>query len=157
MKLFSGLIVLVVFALASCGKDDTVPAFRLEIRVDGPNGDLLYTLSDTGLVMIEYNVPLVDNESTEITSTYAVKELDTLRLISRLDPKAYNCPEQHALDAMNVTFTNDSGTVNVDPNINHPTELDYAVRLINSLVPPEYKLEFIDMQPAIEPDGKLRL
>lgn len=82
---------------------------------------------------------------------------DTISLIAKLDKKTYDCPEQHALTKCYVILIRNGKEEQIDPNINHPKELDYAIRTINSLVPEKYKLEFIDMQSAIEPDGKLKI
>jgi len=146
-----------LFAFVSCGEDKPVQHFRLSIETKSERGSIIYDLSDTMLLVHElYDLDVMKTNSPA-PQCFAVKGYDTLALIALLDMKTYDCKEQHVLDAISITFWNDTRHVAVDPNINHPKEIDYAVRLINSLVPPEYKLEFIDMQPAIEPDGKLRL
>lgn len=147
---------LLVLLLAACGNEKPVPHFQLTINTGNGTDSLQYQLSDTALTVLK--LPRrSENKMAEVVFTGAVAGNDTLALIAKLDVKSHDCKEQHALAAIVVSFRNDSALMNVDPNVNHPKELDYAVRLINSLVPAAYRLEFIDMQQAIELDGKLRI
>lgn len=156
MKFLRYLLPLVLFSAASCREDTPIHHFELRIVVWSDGGDYEYKLTDS-LLTIEEVSAANDSMRPKQIIKLSVLDNDSIRLIALLDEKSYGCKEQHALNVSYITFTNDSGGVDVDPNVNHPKELDYAVRLINSLVPAQYKLEFVDMQQAIEPDGKMRL
>lgn len=117
---------------------------------------ITYTLSDTAIrVHATATASFYDWTIgfSNITEEYG----DTLRQIAKMKAKSYDCREQHALLVDRITFTNDSGTVEIDPNVNHPKEIDAAVRIFNRYAPDEYFLWFIDMQPAIEPNGKMQI
>lgn len=140
----------------SCGNNEPVRHFIATIDVSNGAGVIRYTLTDSSLEVMD--VPgVVESRSSEMILHKLITDNDSLLLIANLDPKMHDCKEQHRLNAERFEFKNDSIHVMVDVNINHPKELDYAVRIINSMVPQQYKLEFIDMQEAIEPDGQLRL
>lgn len=157
MKKLQLVIPFLFFVLFSCNEETSpVPHFELEINVNDDIVDVKYVLSDSGLKIIQYAPPIMSTVY-DPQLFFKVYPKDTLAMIAGMDIKSHDCREQHALDVSSVTFTNDSGSVVVDPNVNHPKELDYAIRMINAAVPPEYRLYFIDMQSAIEPSDKQEL
>lgn len=157
MKLLLFSFPLMLSLITSCSSDKAEKHFELSIEDYRADGSWMgYLLSDT-VLNIRYSNIENNFRDTIIVFHAKLEDSDTLRLINNLDIQSYSCEEQHALDVWRVFFRNDSGLVQVDPNVNHPVELDYAVRLINSLVPADKQLEFMDVQPAIEPDGKLRI
>jgi hypothetical protein len=148
--------VLICLFLAGCS-DKPAPHFELSIEDYQEDGSWIgYLLTDTAL-NVRYSNIQNDFKDTVVVFHSKIEDNDSLLLINNLDVRSYSCEEQHLLDVWRVFFRNDSGLVQVDPNVNHPVELDYAVRLINSLVPADKDLHFMDVQPAIEPDGKLRI
>lgn len=156
MKFFRYLIPAWLCLAISCAEEKS-QHFELSIEDYQEDGSWMgYFLSDTAL-NVRYSNIANNFKDTVLVFHSNVEDSDSLRLINNLDVRTYSCKEQHALDVWRVFFRNDSGLTQVDPNVNHPVELDYAVRLINSLVPADKQLEFMDVQPAIEPDGKLRI
>lgn len=157
MKFLRLLVPVLLLAAISCG--DNKPAQHFELSIEDYKEDgswICYLLTDTAL-NIRYS-PIENNfKDTVVVFHSGIKDNDSLQLLNQMDTRSYSCKEQHSLDVWRVFFRNDSGLVQIDPNVNHPLELDYAVRLINSLVPEDKQLEFMDVQPAIEPDGKLRI
>lgn len=146
-----------LFAIAvGCSSNDPVPYFELRIVKTDDSSTWVYTLTDTSVLFQE--ISDAHGFSLAPISAQQMKEhRDTLLAISALDAKAHDFKVQHTLNASEVTFTNDSGTVNVYPDINHAKELDIAVRFLNSVLPEKYHLDFFDMQSAIEPNGKFEL
>ena len=155
MKFSCVLFAAAVCMLSSCS-NEPVPHFSLVINTNHGDTLLTYTLTDTSITITE-TAPNYSGDWHNDFHSVMLNEEAALVKISKLQAKSYDCDEQHALMAHSVTFSNDSGTVNIDPNVNHPKEIDEAVRIFNEYVPGYRRLEFIDMQPAIEPDGKLRL
>jgi hypothetical protein len=157
MKLMK-LLLPVLFCLAiSCAEEKSQPHFELSIEDYQEDGSWMgYLLTDTSL-NIRYSNIGNNFKDTIVVFHTKIENNDSLLLVNNLDIRSYSCEEQHLLDVWRVFFRNDSGLVQVDPNVNHPAELDYAVKLINSLVPADKQLEFMDVQPAIEPDGRLRI
>lgn len=155
MRHFYFYVVLLVCGATACS-DDTLPHYTLVIENSHADTTVRYTLTDTS-IMVQTIAPLMGTAWSTGFEQIIENNRDTLLQISSMNPKAYDCKEQHALDATRVTFTNDSATFEVDPNVNHPKALDAAVRIFNRYLPATYHLEFIDMQSAIEPDGKMRL
>lgn len=153
---FLMLALLVAIAFVSCNGDKTIPHFELKIEKHTDSTTIVYTLTDTSLLVQEIS-PTARFTLAPLSRVQMGKHKDTLFAIARLDAKAHDCTLQHALNADEVTFTNDSGTVEVYPDINHAKELDIVVRFLNSVLPEKYHLHFIDMQSAIEPNGKQEL
>lgn len=153
---FPRYLALFLCLIVACSEEKSAQHFELVIRVPWDNGFVVYTLEDTSLIV--QRVP-GGNETIKESILFrtTIKDNDSLALINFLDVKAYDCNEQHALLASGITFKNDSGIVQISPDINHPKEIDLAARIINFYVPDMYNLLFIDMQQAIEPDGKMRL
>jgi hypothetical protein len=147
--LFAGIVMIIT----SCGSDTPKRGFELIISSDRGATELLYILSEKSLNVYRISSDSFTNDTAFIFQS-ALNYTDTLSKIALLDVKAFSCSEQHALDASYVKFINDSTNVNVDPYVNHPVELDYAVRLINSIVDEELQLTFLDMQGAIEQTDK---
>jgi len=155
MKHIHLLLFSLAFLILSCS-DKPIPHFSLVIENVSGDTTTTYTLTDTSL-LIQQQYALNGSASTVDFATIAKGNSDTLTQIARMKVRSYSCSQQHALIATNITFTNDSGTVHITPNINHPKELDAAVRIFNTYAPKNLQLEFIDMQEAIEPDGQMRL
>ncbi len=153
MKWFNTLIIFTALVFGSCGDDEPNREFELTISSDRGSNELYYILNEKSLHVYRITPDSLKNDTASIFQS-VLNSTDTLSLIALLDVKSFSCKEQHALDARTVRFKNDSVDVLVDPNINHPKELDFAVRLINSIVSEELRLQFIDMQSAIEPTGK---
>lgn len=155
MKKLLPVLLCGLLMIVSCSEPPKpVPHFEMIIQTQ--NEDLIvttYVLTDTSLD-VRLLSPLVANKNVFHAS---IPDSDTIRLIAKLDPKWHNCPVQHAVEAGRISFKTDSLDTFFSPNVNHPKEFDYAVRMINSLVPGKMKIEFIDMQTAIEPDGQMRL
>jgi hypothetical protein len=150
---FSLAALCICFLILSCGSDSAKKSFELTISADGAEQEILYVLNEKSLSV--YHVT-ADSEKSDTCSILqsALNYTDTLEMIAHLDNKSFSCSEQHALLANSVRFQNDSTDFMVDPYVNHPKELDYAVRLINSIVSDDLHLQFIDMQGAIEPTNK---
>lgn len=155
MKILKFCIPLLFFVAASC-TSDAIPHFSLVMETTTGDTTIRYTLTDTS-IMVQESSTL--HGFAFSTSFEPIREAynDTLIQISKMKSKSYDCKEQHALLVSKITFTNDSGTVDIDPNINHPKEIDAAVRIFNRYIPEKYRLQFIDMQQAIEPNNKLQL
>lgn len=143
----------VLMFFASCAEEKPAQQFVLDIEVKTENGYLSYRLTNKCMDVTVHD----STQENTFSIRRDVAENDTVKMIAAMYYRSYDCPVQHALDAEFIRFQSDSGQVMIDPNINHPKELDYAVRMINSMLSDEYDLRFIDMQPAIEPDGKMRL
>ena len=154
---YSAALASLVFV--SCSEESSVPTFKLNITAYHGGDTVYYCLSDSGLTLDIHASPRITSTTTTTSGLkyYPVSGQDSLQYIAGLDIKAYSCQEQHALMALDVVFTNDSGTVNVNPYVNHPKELDMAVRIINSLVEEKYRLKYEDVQRAIEPIDKMRV
>ncbi len=147
------ILVPVLTLFASCSEEKPAQQFVLDIEVTTENGYLSYRLTNKFM-----DVTVHDSTLENVFSIRRdVAENDTVKMIAAMYYRSHDCPVQHALNAEFIKFQSDSGQVMINPNINHPKELDYAVRMINSMLSDEYDLKFIDMQPAIEPDGKMRL
>jgi len=145
------------FTLCNCG-DAPAPHFTMMISKSSGMEETRYYVTESSLLIVILSSDSAQRDSVAVFQSI-LNRTDTMDLIARMQPSSHSCAEQHALIADRVEYQNDSITnkVNIDPNVNHPVELDYMVRTINGIVPDEYQLQFIDMQPAIEPDGKLRL
>lgn len=154
-KLFIPVIFLLCVIL-SCAGSKPVPHFTLNIVVPHESGPYVYELTDSALTIRDPHDPQGDIMGKELFHI-EINDNDSLRLVAQMDIKSFDCRKQHALVASAITFITDSSTVNVSPGINHPKELDYAVDIINSLVPDEYKLMFEDMQRAGDPNEKMNI
>lgn len=155
-SVFSALFTLVLSM--GCGRETSgFEKFELVLTENAVDGFplLRYTLTDSLLTITQLDSGV--SEKGQILQTIPVYMEDSLRFISPLDVKARDCREQHALEGFTVLFTRQDTTVHVDPNVNHPKELDYAIRLINRITEPKYHLHFTDMQTAIEPSGKMEI
>jgi hypothetical protein len=155
MKHIHLLVFSLSFLILSC-RDKPIPHFSLVIENVSGDTTTTYTLNDTSL-LIQQQYALNGSASTVYFATIAKNYRDTLTQIAQMKVRSYSCSQQHALEATTITFTNDSGTVHITPNINHPKELDAAVRIFNTYAPAHLHLQFVDMQEAIEPDGQMRL
>ena len=154
MKYLAALLPLLI--LLSCGKEKPHSHFVLTINVPVGDGNMQYVLSDTSLDVIDQ--PATNASRTSQSPLhYSIVDNDSLALVAQLNAKSYSCREQHALIATDANFVKDSSRFFVTPGINHPKELDIAVRIINSLVPDEYKLQFEDMQRAGDPEDKMNI
>lgn len=109
-------------------------------------GAVLYNLTQDSLSVFIMNNENIRNDSAVFRS--AVKS-DSLAAIYFLNAKSYSCNEQHGLEDSDVQFVRNDTAYKVNPGVNHPKELDVAVRIINAHVPHEYRLTFEDLQPAI--------
>lgn len=154
MRCCISFLMLLVF-VAGCRAPQPRHHFLLTIEV--PHGMSLwrYELSDTALHFID--MPGVAESRISVSIDTSIADNDSLQLVAKLDPKSFSCGEQHALAASAIYFENDSGHFAVTPGINHPKELDIAVRIINMLVPEGYKLHFEDMQRAGDPGEKMNI
>lgn len=136
----------------ACGDESSSDALSdYELQLDA---DTTGNVHPVDYILTKNTLKVIDHAKTD-TLVFAFPESDTTILISRLDVRARDCEEQHALRGFIITFSRGDSTLNVDPNVNHPKELDYAIRLINSLVKEQYQLHFTDMQPAVEPRDKM--
>ncbi len=153
MKWIALVVVSFSLLIASCESDTPKRKFELIISSDRGTTELLYILNEKSLNVYRITTDSFSNDTAFIFQS-ALNYTDTLSKIALLDVKSFSCSEQHALDAVYVKFGDDSTHVNVDPYVNHPVELDYAVRLINSIVDEDLRLNFIDMQGAIEQTDK---
>lgn len=155
MKFLRIVIPVSLCLLASCS-DEPVPHFT--VSMERTNGDTLitYTLSDTAIEITE-RAPDYEGSWNNSFGTVLLNEKNALRKIAGMKPKSFDCNEQHALVVDRITFDTDSLSTRIDPNVNHPKEIDEVVRIFNLYVPENRKLEFEDMQPAIEPNGKMQL
>jgi hypothetical protein len=158
IRIYSLLTLCIYFSCLGCGNESSVSEhFELVIAADSRDQipALKYTLTDSVLTITELDNAL--QTDVKILETIAIAGADSVQLIAWLDVKARDCREQHALQEYTIRFSHNDTAVHVDPNVNHPKELDIAVRLINRHVSPKYQLHFTDMQGAIEPDGKMEL
>jgi hypothetical protein len=105
-----------------------------------------YSITQDSLKVFSINSATLQQDSaiTRIALTD-----DSLKLIYVLDPESYSCNEQHGLEDSDVQFVRNDSVYKVTSGVNHPKELDIAVRIINAHVPREFRLEFEDLQPAI--------
>jgi hypothetical protein len=155
MKVFRIAAPLLFCLLMSCSSNP-VPHFTLVMTTTHGDTLLTYTLTDTS-IMIQDTAPNYRSEWSTLFEPVKLNEERTLKQISTMKARSYDCSEQHALAVSRIRFTNDSGTVDINPNVNHPKEIDEAVRIFNHYGPENRRLLFEDMQQAIEPDGKLRI
>ena len=154
MKYFAPVFFIVMIVLTSCEEDQPPEHFRLDLRSDTLDDGQFYeyVLTDSSFQLLfgkeDHQAQFIDT---------LIGNWDSLPLIAQLDIKAHDCREQHAVQNIYITFEKNGRTVVVDPNVNHPKELDIAVRIINQLSPPQFRLEFIDMQSAIEPGDRMQI
>ncbi len=166
MKSFAaGFLLIAITFFASCKNEAPRTEFKLMICSDttlaGTRVQYILTNDSLSIRYLKNEILSFDTTMFEVAliemPEFTSAMQDTISLIAKLDKKTYDCPEQHALTKCYVILIRNGKGEQIDPNINHPKELDYAIRIINSLVPEKYKLEFVDMQSAIEPDGKLKI
>lgn len=142
-------LALFIVMLISCrNESEHKPVFELVIQSEDyhlPQMTRYYVTQDS-LKVYTMNKSTLERDSTILR--VAITE-DSLELIYLLDPKSYTCNEQHGLEDAEVQFVRNDTAYKVNPGVNHPKELDVAVRIINTHVPQEYRLKFEDLQPAI--------
>jgi hypothetical protein len=155
MKKLLSLAPVLFCVLMSCS-DEPIPKFSLVMHTNYGDTTVTYTLTNSSITLEEHAPQYTGDWKNDFHSVL-LNEASTLSDIAVMDPKSYSCDEQHALAVYSITFTNDSGTFEINPNVNHPQEIDEAVRIFNQYAPENRKLRFEDMQPAIEPTGKMQL
>jgi hypothetical protein len=142
-------LVLFVVLLISCrNESEQKPVFELVIQSEAyhlPKKTRYYVTQDS-LKVFTMNKSTFNRDSAILR--IALTE-DSLGSIYFLNPKSYTCNEQHGLEDTDVQFVRNDTAYNVIPGVNHPKELDIAIRIINSHVPDTYRLKFEDLQPAI--------
>jgi hypothetical protein len=142
---------LAIFAvlLISCrNESEKKRVFELVIQSEAyhlPKMTRYYVTHDS-LKVYTMNASAFERDSTIMR--IAITE-DSLGSIYLLNPKSYSCNEQHGLEDSDVQFVRNDTAYKVNPGVNHPKELDIAIRIINSHVPEAYRLKFEDLQPAI--------
>ena len=142
-------LALFIVMLTSCRNEaEQKPVFELVIQSEDyhlPQMTRYYVTQDS-LKVYTMNKSTLERDSTILR--VAITE-DSLTLIYLLNPKSYTCNEQHGLEDADVQFVRNDTAYKVNPGVNHPKELDVAIRIINTHVPQEYRLNFEDLQPAI--------
>ena len=150
------LIIILIVTFASCGSDNHE---TFELKITGPpRGQSVrveYILTQDSLI-VKLNSDF-NNIPDSILLSLNVSSDDSVQHVRFIDSNKFDCSEQHALLGCEITFKDAGKSIQIDGNINHPKELDYFVRLVNEVVEEQYQLRYIDMQPAIEPDGKLEI
>jgi hypothetical protein len=138
-----------VVLLISCrNESEKKPVFELVIQSEAYHLPKMtrYYLTQDSLKVYTMNASAFERDSAILC--IALTE-DSLGSIYLLNPKSYSCNEQHGLEDSDVQFVRNDTAYKVNPGVNHPKELDIAIRIINSHVPDIYRLKFEDLQPAI--------
>lgn len=147
--LISTCLTLFIVLLISCrNESEKKHVFELVIQSEAyhlPKMTRYYVTQDS-LKIYTINTSTLERDSAILR--VALTE-DSLGSIYFLNPKSYSCNEQHGLEDADVQFVRNDTAYKVNPGVNHPKELDLAVRIINAHVPDEYRLTFEDLQPAI--------
>jgi|GEM_PF-1860304 len=150
MKILSVIFPFLLSAvLLSCNeKPVTKTEFVLNIQSEAYH---LTKVTRYSLTQDSLKVYTINNTNLQLDSIIlqiAISD-DSLPFVATLQPKSYSCNEQHGLEDAEVQFVRNDTAYKVNPGVNHPKELDVAVRIINTHVPQEYRLKFEDLQPAI--------
>ncbi|MFM2018826.1 MAG: hypothetical protein RL007_2482 [Bacteroidota bacterium] len=142
-------LALFVVLLISCRNEpEQKPVFELVIQSEAyhlPQMTRYYVTQDS-LKVYTMNASSLKRDSAILLIPISEDSLESIYL---LNPKSYSCNEQHGLEDADVQFVRNDTAYKVNPGVNHPKELDVAVRIINAHVPHEYRLKFEDLQPAI--------
>lgn len=153
----SVIILFIAIHITGCGESGHTQdqQFLLTIqRYDGET-NLIYDLTDTSLTVTQIRYPA---QTDSLICHIPISGNDSLLLVSKLDIKSRDCSEQHLLVCNTVSFSiNNTLPRIVDPGVNHPKELDIAVRIINSYLSEKYRLFYLDEQRAIDEIEKLNV